>query len=84
LGGTLIAFSVAYGFASRDILSNMLSSYYGRDRFHVGQRVRIGDDEGVIERIDSMSLTLRTHDRIVMIPTRTLITERIEVLDEKP
>jgi small-conductance mechanosensitive channel len=82
-GGVLVAFSVAYGMASRDILTNILSSYYGRDRFSVGQTVRIGEDEGVIERIDSISMTLRTKDRTVLIPTSKLITERIEVLDER-
>lgn len=82
LGGILIAFSVSYGFASRNILANILSSYYGRERFHPGQRVRIGNDEGVIERIDSISVLLRTSDRLVRLPTRTLIDQRIEILDE--
>lgn len=82
-GGILVAFSVAYGMASRDILTNILSSYYGKDRFSPGQIVRIGSDEGEIERIDSISLTLRTKDRVVLIPTSKLITERIEVLEPK-
>lgn len=80
MGGVLIAFAIAYGFAARDILTNILSSYYGKDRFKAGMRVRVGQDEGVIERIDSISITLRTADRLVLLPTRQLITERIEVL----
>jgi small-conductance mechanosensitive channel len=44
--------------------------------------MRIGKDEGVIEKIDSVSISLRTTDRLVMIPTRQLVTERIEVLDD--
>lgn len=81
MGGVLIAFAIAYGFAARDILTNILSSYYGKDRFKAGMRVRVGQDEGVIERIDSISITLRTADRLVLLPTRQLITERIEVLE---
>lgn len=80
MGGVLLAFCIAYGFAARDILTNILSSYYGKDRFKAGMRVRVGQDEGVIERIDSISITLRTADRLVLLPTRQLITERIEVL----
>lgn len=83
LGGLLIAFGVAYGFAARDVLSNILGSYYGNERFKPGMTVRIGEDEGVIERIDSVSMTLRMKDRVVMIPSRRLVTERIEVLNEK-
>lgn len=81
LGGVLLAFSVAYGMASRDILVNILGSYYGKDRFEPGQVVRIGNDKGVIERIDSISMTIRTADRIVLIPASKLVTERIEVLE---
>lgn len=82
LAGLLLAFGVAYGFAARDVLSNILGSYYGNERFHPGMRVRVGEDEGVIERIDSVSMTLRKHDRLVMIPSSRLVTERIEVLDQ--
>ncbi|MBL7954361.1 MAG: mechanosensitive ion channel [Flavobacteriales bacterium] len=81
LGGLLLAFGVAYGFAARDVLSNILGSYYGNERFKPGMHVRIGEDEGVIERIDSVSMTLRKHDRMVMIPSKRLVTERIEVID---
>ncbi|MBX2972824.1 MAG: mechanosensitive ion channel [Flavobacteriales bacterium] len=82
LAGLLLAFGVAYGFAARDVLSNILGSYYGNERFKPGMRVRVGNDEGVIERIDSVSMTLRQHDRVVMIPSNRLVTERIEVLDD--
>lgn len=82
LAGLLLAFAVAYGFAARDVLSNILGSYYGNERFRPGMHVRIGEDEGVIERIDSVSLTLRMRDRRVMIPSSRLVTERIEVINE--
>ena len=55
VAGVLLAFAIAYGFAARDVLTNILGSYYGKDRFSVGMRVRIGNDEGVIEKIDSVS-----------------------------
>lgn len=82
LAGLLLAFAVAYGFAARDVLSNILGSYYGNERFKPGMRVRVGEDEGVIERIDGVSMTIRKSDRLVMIPSNRLVTERIEVLDQ--
>jgi uncharacterized protein YacL len=81
VGSLFISFSIAYGFAAKDILTNILSSYYGKERFKAGMHVRIGQDEGVIDRIDSISLTLRTNDREILIPTSTLITQRIEIID---
>ena len=84
MGGILIAFCIAYGFAAREILTNILSSYYGKDRYKPGMRVRIGTDEGVIEKIDSINIVLRTQDRLVLLPTKLLISERVEVIGEIP
>lgn len=81
MAGVLLAFSIAYGYAARDILTNILGSYYGKDRFKPGMRVRVGNDEGVIERIDSLSIAIRTNDRLILLPTKQLVTERIEILD---
>ena len=67
---------------ARDVLTNILGSYYGKDRFKIGMQVRIGADEGVIEKIDSISIALRTQDRLILIPTRQLVTERIEILND--
>ncbi len=80
LAGLLLAFAVAYGFAARDILTNILGSYYGSERFKPGMHVRIAQDQGVIVRIDSVSMTLRCGDKEVLIPSGRLVTERIEVL----
>ena len=82
IGGVLLAFAIAYGFAAREILTNILSSYYGKDRFKTGMRIRVGNDEGIIERIDSISITLRVADKLVLLPTKQLVSERIEILEE--
>ncbi len=82
MGGMLLAFCIAYGFAAREILTNILGSYYGKDRFKPGMRVRIGQDEGVIEKIDSISIYIRTGEKLVLLPTKQLVGERIEVLSE--
>lgn len=81
VGSLFIAFSIAYGFAAREILANILSSYYGKDRFKPGMHVRIGADEGVITGIDSIRVALRNGDKEILLPTSVLITERVEILD---
>jgi small-conductance mechanosensitive channel len=82
LAGILLAFGLAYGFAARDVLTNILSSFYGKDRFKPGMTIRIGQDEGVIKRIDSISLTMDVSGKEVLIPTSKLVTERIEILSD--
>jgi uncharacterized protein YacL len=82
LAGVLLAFGLAYGFAARDVLTNILSSFYGKDRFKPGMTIRIGQDEGVISRIDSISLTMKVQGKEVLIPTSKLVTERIEIISD--
>lgn len=82
VGSLFISFSIAYGFAARDILANILSGYYNKERLRPGQRVRIGDDEGVIERISGISVTLRRGDRTIHLPSKRLVSERVEVIDD--
>jgi len=54
----LLAFAISYGFASRGLMTNMLSAFYRKEKFREGMRIRVGDVEGVIEEIDSISVTL--------------------------
>lgn len=82
VGSLFISFSIAYGFAAREILSNILSGYYNKDRLRAGQHVRIGTDEGVIERISGISVTIRNGDRLIHIPSSRLVSERIEVFEK--
>ncbi len=81
VGSLFISFSIAYGFAARDILANILSGYYNKERLRAGQHVRIGEDEGVIEQITGISVTIRKGDRLIHLPSSRLVSERIEVLD---
>lgn len=82
LGSILLAFALSYGIASRNIVSNLLSSYYGKGKFNAGQRIRIGEIEGEIIKIDSISVTLSTGTSKVVIPSKNLIEGTVEILSE--
>ncbi|MBX2979398.1 MAG: hypothetical protein KF905_08895 [Flavobacteriales bacterium] len=81
VGSLFIAFSIAYGFAARDLLSNILAGYYNKERLKPGMRVRIGIDEGVVERVSGISVVLRVEGRMVHIPSSRLVVERVEIID---
>lgn len=82
LGSVLLAFAVAYGIAAREILTNILSSYYGKDRFREGQVIRIQQVEGEIIKIDSISVTVQAANKKVVIPCRKLVSEEVEILED--
>ncbi|MCH2199497.1 MAG: mechanosensitive ion channel [Flavobacteriales bacterium] len=83
LGSVLLAFALSYGIASRHIVTNMLSSFYSKGKFIEGQRIRMGEVEGTILTIDSVSVTIETADGNMVVPSKQLIEEQVLIL-KKP
>ncbi len=81
VGVVLFAGALAYSYAARDIMKNMLSSFYSKKNFYSGQRIRIGQLEGTILEIDNTSVIIQTTDNKVIIPSSELLTNRVEILD---
>ena len=81
LGGIVLAFALAYGFASRNILSSVLTSYYSKNKIKIGDHLKIGSSKGEVIATDTTSITLKTDDGRVIIPMSELSKERIEIFD---
>ena len=64
IGGVIFAFAVGYGIASRDVMANILSSFYSKNKYEEGQTIQIDEVKGRILKIDSTSLTLQTDDGV--------------------
>jgi len=84
LGAILGAAAISYGFASRDILANILAAFFSRKTFQEGQTIRVDDVQGEIIQVDSISVTLETHtgDKVV-VPTKELISKKIYIIEPK-
>ncbi|MEZ0485664.1 mechanosensitive ion channel family protein [Fibrella aquatica] len=80
IGGVFLAFAVGYGLASRDVMANLLSSFYSKNKFKEGQTIRIEGITGQIISVDSTSLTLKTGESTTTIPMQLLQTKTIEFL----
>lgn len=80
LGAILAAAAISYGFASRDILSNLLAGFFSRHTFQPGQTITIDDVTGKIIAVTSISVILQTDTDKVVIPTQELITKKIRVI----
>lgn len=79
IGGIIFAFAVGYGIASRDVMANILASFYSKNRFLEGQTIQIDEVKGQIVKIDSTSLTLQTGETTSIFPLQTLQSKKIEV-----
>lgn len=81
MGAIFFAFAIGYGIASKDIMANMLASFYSKDKFSIGQHIKIDAIEGKISDIDSTSVTLEAKDRKIVLPLSKLSTSTVEIMN---
>ncbi|WP_367915613.1 hypothetical protein [Leadbetterella sp. DM7] len=77
VAGLVLAFSIGYGIASKEILVNILSSIYSRKNFREGDLVEILGVKGTILRMDNTTVVLNSEGAEVSFPLRVLQTEKI-------
>ena len=79
IAGGVLAFSIGYGFASKDLVASFLASYYTKDKLNIGAKVTVNGVTGTITNIDKSSVTLGTDDRHVIIPLNKILQDNIEI-----
>lgn len=79
IGGAILAFSIGYGLASKDVVANLLASFYSKDKIHVGDLVTLNGDKGEVVDIDRSTVTILAGDRKIIYPLSTVINQKIEI-----
>ena len=79
LGAFLAAIALAFGLGSREIVGDLLRSFYTRKNFAIGDKVTIDGIEGHIESIDNISLTLKNSNGKVVIPIKDVVETKVEI-----
>ena len=83
LGGILLAFAIAYGFAARNVLSSILTSFYSKSNFEIGQIVEMDGHRGAIVKMDSVSLTIDTGEKFIVFPLNRLLKDTVIIHQKK-
>lgn len=82
LGAILGAGAISYGFASREVLANILASFFSRKTFLIGQTIEIEGERGQIIENSNISVTiLNEKGEKIVIPAHQLITNRVKILE---
>jgi small-conductance mechanosensitive channel len=73
-----LAVALALGLGSREIAGQILAGIYVRELYDVGQQVKIGEVEGLIEEIGTVKTVLLTEEgELVSVANRTLLEQRV-------
>lgn len=73
-----LALALAFGLGSRELVGQILSGIYVRELYDVGQRIRVGEVEGVIEEVGATKTLLSTDEGDwVSVPNRDLLLQQV-------
>ncbi|GAA4446713.1 hypothetical protein GCM10023091_40310 [Ravibacter arvi] len=78
-GGIVAAFGVGYGLASRDVLGNIISSFYSKNKYTIGQLIQIDGVKGRIIELDNLSVTIKTEESRVVLPLKYFQSQKVEI-----
>ena len=70
LGGVIGGFALAFGFGSRDFISNLIAANELQKHYQIGQTLRVGDTVGDVIEFTPTSLVLATADGRTTIPAQ--------------
>lgn len=84
LAGVIAAFAIGYGLASKEMMANLLSSFYNRDRIRIGDEITIEGVRGRVIEMDNISLTIQNGDGIIIVPLSKLTTEKVSIHRSTP
>ncbi len=79
LGAFLLAFAIGLGLGSKDVITDLLRSFYTRRTFAIGDKVVIGEHSGTVEAIENNNLTLVTKNGKFVIPIKDVVESKVEV-----
>ncbi len=79
IAGSVLAFGLGYGLASKDTMANFLASFYSKDKIGVGDIIAIDGIKGEVIKIESTSLMIRDEEKDVIIPLSKLTTGNVEI-----
>ena len=83
VAGTVLAFAIAYGFAARNVLASILTGFYSKGNFEVGQIIEIDQYKGTITKMDNVSVTLDTGTEYVIFPLHRLLSDKVIIHQKK-
>lgn len=83
IGAIMAAAAISYGIASKDVLANILASFFSRKTFRKGQVIEIDGQRGQIINISNIAVILKLNDdEQLVVPTHQLIINKVKIITE--
>jgi Conserved TM helix/Mechanosensitive ion channel len=83
IGAIMLAAAISYGFASRDVLSNILAGFFNRRTFQKGMVIEVDGIQGMIVEMSNVAVTIQvSENERVVIPSHQLLTTKVKIIQQ--
>ena len=83
IGAIMFAAAISYGFASKDVLSNILAGFFNKRTYQKGMVIEVDGIRGTIIDMTNISITLQvSEEEKVVIPSHQLMTSKVKIINE--
>jgi small-conductance mechanosensitive channel len=81
IGAIMLAAAISYGYASRDVLSNILAGFFNKRTFQKGMVIEIDGVRGTVVEISNVAITLQiSDDERVVVPSHQLMSTKVKII----
>jgi len=81
LGAFLAAIAIGFGLGSKEIIGDLLRTFYTRKNFQIGDQISFKGITGTVDSIDNITMTLKTSKGKTVLPIKDIVDNQIEILD---
>lgn len=79
LGAFLASMAIAFGFGSKEVIGDLLKSFYTRKNYEIGQKIKFKNVSGTIESIDNITMILKTEKGKIVLPIKDVVESQVEI-----
>lgn len=83
LGAFLLTFAIGFGLGSKEVIKELLLTFYTRKNYEIGDTIRMNNLEGKIESIDNICVTLITKEGKSIIPIKEIVNNQVDIIYKK-
>ncbi len=81
LGAFLAAIALGFGLGSKEIIGDLLKTYYTRRNYEIGQQIKFKNISGTIISIDGITFTVKTEKGRLVLPIKELVKNKVTLID---
>jgi hypothetical protein len=82
LAAFLLAFALAFGFGAKEVVGDLLRTFYTRKTYEIGQEIEYNGKIYEVEAIDSITVVLKADQSKLVVPIKNIVESEIKIQDK--